>query len=185
VTLDVAYLCQPARGELVSGDTVVVRDHDGTAMVAVIDVLGHGAEAARVAEVASRFLATASLDGAAALIGSLHQALRGSRGAAAAICVIRERSFEACSVGNVEVRVLGTPMPVIATPGIVGQRFANLRTCTGALASGDRLVCFSDGISSRFALDTIRTLTPRDACAQVMATHRRAHDDATILVADV
>jgi negative regulator of sigma-B (phosphoserine phosphatase) len=81
--------------------------------------------------------------------------------------------------------VVGSRVPVISTPGIVGARVGILRESTGRLATGDRLVCWSDGISSRLELDTLRRMAPTDACAQIMSQHRRRHDDASVLVADV
>jgi negative regulator of sigma-B (phosphoserine phosphatase) len=76
-------------------------------------------------------------------------------------------------------------MGVLLTPGIVGQRLHRLREFDGLLATGDRLVCFSDGISAQVPLATSRALPPPQACAQIMERHRRSYDDATILVADV
>ncbi len=184
----IAYLSKPADGEIACGDAVVVRRDGDATMVAVIDVLGHGPEAGRVARLASRFLDTAPLatrTRARELVEGLHEALRGTRGAAVAICVLRGHQLDACGVGNVETRVLGSRVPVISTPGIVGARVGLLRESTGRLASGDRLVCWSDGISSRVELDALRRLAPSDACAHIMNQHRRRHDDASVLVADV
>lgn len=183
--LDIAHLTAPAHGEIACGDAAVVRAEDGVTMVAVVDVLGHGREAAKVADTAVRFLQGARIVRATELLLGLHDALRGTRGAAASICVVRGRQIEGCGVGNVEIRVLGTPMPILLTPGIVGQRLHRLREFAGGLAEGDRLICYSDGISSQVPLTELRALSPRDACAVVMQRHRRAHDDATVLIADV
>lgn len=181
----IAYLSRPADGEVACGDAVVVREDHGATMVAVIDVLGHGPEAGRVADMATRYLAGAPVTRARDLVQGLHEALRGTRGAAVAICVLRGHQLDACGVGNVETRVVGSRVPVISTPGIVGARVGLLRESTGKLATGDRLVCWSDGISTRVALDTVRHLSPADACAHIMSQHRRRHDDASVVVADV
>jgi negative regulator of sigma-B (phosphoserine phosphatase) len=115
----------------------------------------------------------------------LHTALHGTRGAAASICVIRDGRVDGCGVGNVEIRVFGTPVPAVLTPGIVGQRMHRLREFEGRMAAGDRLVFFTDGISSQVPLSEIREVPPRAACALVMQKHRRRHDDASILIADL
>jgi negative regulator of sigma-B (phosphoserine phosphatase) len=185
VAANVAFLCQPADGEIACGDAVVVRRDAEATLLAVVDVLGHGPEAGRVAAQAVKFLETAPLTRALALVQGLHDALRGTRGAAVALCVLRGFQLDACGVGNVETRVLGTKIPVISTPGIVGARIGILRESLGRLATGDRVVCWSDGITTRLELDAVRHLPPPDACARIMTQHRRRHDDASILVADV
>jgi len=186
VKLAIAHRTLPASGETRSGDAVVIRDHDGATLVAVIDVLGHGPTAAEVADQAVHHLEHAPLGRTAGrMTEDLHQALRGTRGAAAAICVMRGDRLSGCSVGNVEIRVLGSPVSVLSTPGILGQRIHRLREFEGRLAGGDRLICFSDGISSRTPFADLRRLGPGELCAVLMQQYRRAHDDATVVVADV
>lgn len=182
--MTIAYLTRPADGELSSGDAVVVREEPGVTVIAVVDVLGHGPAAAQIAGQAVKHLQAAPIAGAVALMQGLHDALRGTRGAAATICVLRGGELEVCGVGNVEVRVTGSNVPVVLTPGIVGARLGLLRAAHGRLHPGDRVVCWSDGISTRWSADAVRHLTPRDACVRIMADHRRAHDDATVLIAE-
>jgi len=186
VKLAVAYQARPAAGETACGDAVIVRhDDDGAVMVAMIDGLGHGREAAQVAHTAIAHLESAPLRRASELMASLHEALRGSRGAAASICVLRGDLLDGCGVGNVEMRVLGSPIGTVLTPGIIGHRMHRLRAFEGRLVIGDRLVCFSDGISSRVPLADLRRLPPAEACAAIVLHHRRPYDDASVLVADV
>jgi negative regulator of sigma-B (phosphoserine phosphatase) len=53
------------------------------------------------------------------------------------------------------------------------------------LVNDDRLIMFSDGVSSRFDGASVARMVPRDACRAIMDAHRRAHDDATVLVAQI
>jgi len=183
--LAIAHRSLPASGEIRSGDAVVIRHHGDMTLVAVIDVLGHGPTAAEVADQAVHHLEQSPLGTAIEVIEGLHGALRGTRGAAAAICVMRDDQLRGCSVGNVEVRVLGSPVAVLSTPGILGQRHHRLREFVGRLVTGDRLVCFSDGISSRTPFAELRGLRRDELCAVLMQQYRRSHDDATVVVADV
>ena len=48
---------RPCRGEIVSGDAVVVKETEGACFAAIVDVLGHGREAGDVAVVCERYLA--------------------------------------------------------------------------------------------------------------------------------
>lgn len=181
----IAFLCRPADGEVASGDAVVVRSVPGVTLLAVIDVLGHGHEAGKVAARATRYLERVDITRALALVTGLHDELRGTRGAAVTVCVLRGFELDACGVGNVEARVVGSRCPLVSTPGIVGGRVGTLRESVGRLARTDRLLCWSDGISTRVEPDSVRHLGPADACAQIMTLHRRRYDDASVVVADV
>ncbi|MFP2931326.1 phosphoserine phosphatase, partial [Pyxidicoccus sp. 3LG] len=147
---------------------------------------GHGPVAARVAADAARCLETQSLSGGVeSVVGALHAALRNGRGAAVMVGLFDGRTLQCGGVGNVELRTRGTRVPVIPTPGILGQSFRTLRTASTPLAQGDRLVLFSDGLSFRLDLETTRSLPPGEACALLMERYARDTDDATVLVADV
>ncbi len=185
MTFAISSSVVPARGEHVSGDCAVVREEAGVTLIAVIDVLGHGPEAAKVAELAATHLRQGPMGAAREAIASLHERLRGTRGAAASVCVVRDRTLTGCGVGNVEIRVLGTSVPTVLTPGILGHRVHRLREFAARLSDGDRLVFFTDGISSRVPLSDLRTLPPAEACRAIMHAHRRPHDDATVVVADL
>jgi phosphoserine phosphatase RsbX len=184
VRLAIAHHSRPAAGEVVCGDAVVVRHGDGATLLVMIDALGHGREAAVVARAAVGHLEGAPIRSAAELMTSLHEVLKGGRGAAASICVLRGGALDGCGVGNVEVRVLGSAVATVLTPGIIGHRMHKLRGFAGRLAVGDRLVCFTDGISGRVPLAELRKLSPDATCRAILLEHRRPYDDASVLVAD-
>lgn len=184
--LEVAYKTIPRTGEFDSGDAVVVRREDNVALLAVIDGLGHGRLASLAANAAVKFLGgwTIGEDLEGAMRG-VHDALRGTRGAAAAVCVLRERAFACCGVGNVEIRCLGVKLPILLSPGVLGARVQSFRVCRGELPVGARLVLFSDGISYRVPLDSLRNLEPEALCENLMRDYRKSEDDASVLVCDV
>jgi negative regulator of sigma-B (phosphoserine phosphatase) len=176
----------PKVGESVNGDAVVVRKDGARQLIAVVDALGHGPGAALAAGVAVEELNVVPLDkGVQAVIERVHIKLHGTRGAAAMVCVWDGERLEGCSVGNVEMRSRGTRVPVMLTPGILGARVRSYRIFDSRLAPSDRLVIFSDGISSHLSIDDMARLAPSEACRQIMERYRRNHDDATVLVADV
>jgi negative regulator of sigma-B (phosphoserine phosphatase) len=155
-------------------------------MYAVVDALGHGRHAAEVAAAAGRYLEGAPISrGALHLMEGLHERLRATRGAAAMICVVSGNKVEGCGVGNVEMRCEHSRVPIVLTPGIVGGRLRSPRAFAGEIRSADRLVIFTDGVSSRFSLRDVRDLSPAAACRAILERGRRTHDDATVLVADV
>ena len=177
----------PRNGEQECGDIAVVRAEAEATLIAVIDALGHGPHAAATAQIAAKHLGEASLDGGLLpLVEGLHVALRGSRGAAAMILLLApDGRLQGCGVGNVELRSVGSRVPAVLSPGVLGASISRLRTFEARVTSGDRLVIFSDGLSSRMELDRVRGLTPGEACDALMTHYRRTHDDSTVLVTDI
>jgi negative regulator of sigma-B (phosphoserine phosphatase) len=180
------HITVPKAGERVSGDIAIFRTVGAVSLFVVIDALGHGPAAAEVASAGAAHLAGASLDqNAVELMGGLHRALHGSRGAAAMVCRWGGGRIEGCGVGNVELAALRTKIPVVLTPGIVGGQIRTMRGFEGPAPVGTRFVVYSDGISSRMSNDEIGLLPRVDACRIVMEKHRRSHDDATVMIVDV
>lgn len=176
----------PKAGETKNGDAVLVRTVGDATLIALVDALGHGPAAADTAAVALDFLREQEdLGSVRALMDGLHRRMHGTRGAAVLICVIEGGHLVGCSVGNVEVRSLLDKLPAVLTPGIVGVRLRNLRIFEATLRAGERLVFFSDGLSSSLRALDANGRRGRDACDFLMVRHRRAHDDATVVVVDV
>lgn len=183
--LTVSHASRPKIGESVNGDAVVVRVGDGRSLLAVVDALGHGAAAAEVARKATEHLESVPLEAEVrTILTSLHEALRGTRGAAAMVCSISKGRLDGCGVGNVELRVTGGQVPVVLSPGVLGGTVRQFRVFQGKLQQRSRMVLFSDGISARFTLESLRKLAPREACDALVTDHGRAHDDATAMIAD-
>lgn len=184
--LAVAHQSRPKPGELENGDVALVRQVGEHTLMAVVDALGHGPVAAKVAADVVRCLEGAALNaGVEPLMDALQVALRNGRGAAIMVGLFDGRTLRCGGVGNVELRTRGTRVPVIPSPGIVGQPIRVLRTTSAVLAPGDRLVFFSDGLSSRLDLEHAQKLSPPQACALLMERYARPTDDATVMVADV
>jgi negative regulator of sigma-B (phosphoserine phosphatase) len=185
VILRACHRNRPRRGEIRSGDAALIRSANGTSLLALVDVLGHGDHAADVAEQATEFLQTAPVEESVrALLEGLHQTLRSSRGAAATLCLVRQRSFEAAGIGNVSLHVFGSPISVVPTPGILGLRLRDLRVTSGVLEARTRLVLHSDGVRATFAEAELRG-SPKEACFSILNGYARDDDDATVLIADV
>jgi negative regulator of sigma-B (phosphoserine phosphatase) len=188
-----AYRTTPKTGERENGDAVLVRRGPEAITLAVIDGLGHGRMAALASHAAveclNRLPLAVDLEEA---MRAVHEALRGTRGAAAAVCQLGATptsspgtvSFVCCGVGNVEIRCLGAKLPILLSPGVLGARVQSFRICRGELPSGARLVMFSDGISQRAPLDSLRQQDPDSLCDTLMREHRKPDDDASVLVCD-
>ena len=183
-----AHLSSPKPGEVYNGDAVLVRQDDERQqmMIAVIDGLGHGKDAAQAARAAVERLTLMSL-GTTVLdaMRAVHQELRGSRGAAATLVMIDGFRLESCAVGNVQLMCVNCDVPLVLSGGILGHQVAKFRVATCEIKAGSRLALLSDGISTRFRLEELRHLDPKAACELVMQRHRRREDDATVLVTDL
>lgn len=186
-----AYRTLPKVGEYANGDAVAIRREGDAITLAVIDGLGHGPQAAQASAAALECLAglpiTVDLEEA---MRELHAALRGSRGVAASVCQLVRgaepgpTSFTCCGVGNVEIRCLGARLPILLSPGVLGARVQSYRICRGELPAGARLVLFTDGISQRAPLESLRNLAPAPLCDTLIRHHRKPEDDASVLVCD-
>ena len=184
--LNVAYIVRRKPGEIACGDAVVIRQESPVEMLAVIDALGHGVHAARVAAMAEIFLSGIDLTlGAVAVLEGLHLHLRNTRGAAASVALFTEGAIEFCGVGNVEARCWGSRPPLMVIPGVLGHRVGTIRSFQGELNGGDRLVMFSDGLRARFDLRFHQDLDPDALCKKLLSEFGREHDDAAVVVADV
>lgn len=175
----------PKDGETACGDVAIVRIDGDRTLLAVIDALGHGTTAAAVASKAQAWLEKASIsDGIAPLVDGLHAELRGGRGACGLLCILADGWLEGCSVGNVDMRFSKARPPFVLTPGVFGQRIERARLFRTRPVPMERIVMFTDGISARFDLMRLESLSTTAACRAIFAEHRRPHDDATVLVAD-
>lgn len=183
-----AHLSSPKPGEIHNGDAVLVRHDEARqqTMLAVIDGLGHGKDAAAASHAAVERLTLMTL-GIPVLdaMRAVHEELRGSRGAAATICMIDGTRLEGCAVGNVQLMCVNCDVPLVLSGGILGHQVAKFRIATCEVKAGARLALLSDGISLRFRLEELKHLEPAAACDFVMGKHRRREDDATVLVADL
>lgn len=182
----VAYLTRPCERETVNGDAVVVREDEKRLVFCVIDALGHGRHAAEAARVAEEAMKAADLeDDVQQMLEKMHSALAGTRGVAALVCKVEGDRLEGCSVGNVEMRVQGSIVPIVLSPGVLGVRVRKYRVFRGDLLPESRIIAYSDGISPRFSARDLASLSAERACHHLLDVHGRAHDDASVLVADL
>ena len=118
VEWSVATRCR--RGEATSGDLAVVAILPEGALVAAIDGLGHGAEAARAARKAGEVVRESPSQDLVLLAERCHSALRDTRGAAISLAFISpvKSTMTWLGVGNVEGRVLSGDPSAEAVEGL-------------------------------------------------------------------
>lgn len=179
------------RGEADSGDEHVVTAFDGGVLVAVIDALGHGAEAAQAAEAAVRTLKQHAHESPVSLIRRCHEDLRGTRGAAISLASFdwQRRVMTWLGVGNVAGAIVhadpGTDrrtVSLLVRSGVVGDRLPELRASEVPLAAETTLVMATDGVHDHFTEALPATLEPQRLAERILDGYARHDDDATVLV---
>src|ERR1044071_6563648 len=102
--LDWAVASVAVEGEPESGDLHLVKTMSTGLLLAVVDGLGHGVEAAAVARRAVETLADSTSESIIVLIRQCHAALRESRGAVMSLATLNvmEDTMTWLAVGNVE-----------------------------------------------------------------------------------
>jgi anti-sigma regulatory factor (Ser/Thr protein kinase) len=179
----------PATGETESGDGWGIDVGPERARMLVVDGLGHGPNAAEASRAAlAVFNAHPSL-GCAELMETMHRSIAGTRGAAAAIAIVdlATGTLSFCGVGNISASLVGSASRSLASHnGTVGHMMRRVQTFSYSWTPGDLLVMHSDGIVSRWSLDSYPGLSIRHPAVVAAVLARdgvRGHDDRTVLVA--
>jgi phosphoserine phosphatase RsbX len=189
--LEIGVAERALRGELRSGDRAVFAAYEGGALVAAIDGLGHGHEAADAADKAARVLAAHPDEEPVPLLQACHAALARTRGAVMTLAWfdLVDNSMIWTGVGNVEGRLVhGRAGPTAPTEGaltkggVVGYNLPSIRVTGTDLEEGDVIVLATDGIDSGFA----RAITPgapaKAIAERILSLHGKPSDDALVVV---
>lgn len=179
----------PYPGETVSGDAWAVSGDGNRRLVMVADGLGHGPAAHQAAQAAVATFEARAGESPAALLESIHQALRATRGAAVALAEIdRARHLvRFAGLGNIAGTIIanGTTRSVVSHHGTVGHDVRRIQEFTYPWPANASLVLHSDGLTSRWTLDAypgLRERHPMLMAALLYRDFRRGRDDATVVV---
>jgi negative regulator of sigma-B (phosphoserine phosphatase) len=179
------------RGEPRSGDRAVLVAYDGGALVAAIDGLGHGVEAADAAAAAAAVLVEHPDEEPVRLLEACHRALARTRGAVMTLAWfdLIEESLSWTGVGNVEGRLVhagaGPRAPTegaLTKGGVVGYNLPAVRVTGTDLENGDVMVLATDGIDSGFARAMSAGGSAQDIADRILAAHGKDSDDALVVV---
>jgi len=188
--IEFGVAARPATGETLSGDDFIVELSDEIALVAVVDGLGHGPEAADATSRAVEYLREHAAQPLVPLVEGCHRALRKTRGVVLAIARLEEagRALSWVGVGNVEARVFrsgrewGKSDTLLMPGGVVGYQIPALRPRSLGLGRGDLLVMATDGIQSGYPNALKPTQNVQASADSVLADYGNESDDALVLV---
>jgi len=190
--IDAAFATLPLPGESESGDLCLIKRVGKGTLIAVVDGLGHGQEAASAAHAAVGALERYSREPLIDMVRRCHEALVGLRGVVLGIAYIDPQAATMAwlgvgNVGGVLLRAdLGNrPSRITLVPnaGFIGAEQAHPTTRSVPLALGDTVILYSDGIKDGFAESLVLSNTPQEIADFVITRHLKGNDDALVLVA--
>jgi anti-sigma regulatory factor (Ser/Thr protein kinase) len=178
------------RGESVCGDGWGLRARDGRCFFMVVDGLGHGTFAAEAAREAERVLADSHSTSVTSILRDFHDALKKTRGAAAAIAEISQEkgTVTYAGIGNISAAIIdGHGRRGIASHnGTLGHQMHKLQEFTVPWNSESILIMHSDGLGSKWDLSQypgLRSKHPTLIAATLYRDFLREKDDVTVMAA--
>ena len=172
------------------GDHYLVERFKDGALVAVVDGIGHGVEAAKVAKLTLTILKEQASLPVDELIQQCHAALRATRGVVVALASFntRTRTMTWTGVGNVEGKLFtraaaSAPTTLLSSMGTLGQGMVEVRPTEVPLKSGDTLILATDGVRSDFYLGLGLKKSPKQLADSILERSAHRTDDALVAVA--
>ncbi|MEW5958324.1 MAG: hypothetical protein AB1801_11400, partial [Chloroflexota bacterium] len=176
----------------VNGDAFVLKQWGQSALVGVIDGLGHGQFAQRAAHTARQYVESHYDQPLSSIFLGAGRACRATRGVVMALARFDwtvdplQITLTFASLGNIEARVFGKSesMNLIVRRGILGAQTVNPVVTGHRWEPGYMLVLHSDGVSSRWHwTDFALAQSPAQTVAQQLLRRlANDQDDATVAV---
>lgn len=192
VEYGVAKFVLPGQSE--SGDRHLVCCGQDEILIAAIDGIGHGKEAADAAETATAILKGGVGAPIISLVQGCHDKLRSTRGIVLSLASIDpvHGMMTWLGVGNVQGVLMrpgcknGTVQEtLLLRGGVVGSQLPPLQAAVLPIARGDTVFFATDGIQGDFG-ETLSALeNPQRAADRILQQWRTGTDDALILVSRV
>jgi phosphoserine phosphatase RsbX len=178
-------------GETVSGDMYLIRPFLNGVLVAAIDGIGHGPEAAASAQVAVSLIEKNPNQSLVSLVKSCHEALKNMRGVVMSLASFNkvENTMTWLGVGNVEGRLIRSSSQIGVTHdslllrgGIVGNNLPSLIAIEVPITPGDTLIFASDGIRNDFAENLNINAHPQELVRDIITRSAKHTDDCLVVV---
>jgi anti-sigma regulatory factor (Ser/Thr protein kinase) len=187
--MQLAGLVVPIVGETACGDNMAWHLDSDRCIMLVADGLGHGPQAAEASDEAVRIFRAHCDETPASIISRVHDALRKTRGAAAAIAEIRPQSGTLiyAGVGNISGSILSNTLSrsLVSHNGTLGHVMARVQEFKVEWPRDGILVMHSDGLLSRWEFSKypgILARQPALIAGVLLRDFRRDRDDSSVLV---
>lgn len=186
----VARLALPGQKE--SGDQHVVSCNKSGVLLAAVDGIGHGQEAANAAKAATSILKAGVSEPVISLVGQCHEKLRSTRGVVMSLASIdiSHGLMTWLGIGNVRgvlMRADGKHGNGLETlllrGGVVGAQLPALQATVLPISRGDTVYFVTDGVRGEFADNLTARENPQRAADRILDQFQNGNDDALVLVA--
>ena len=180
------------QGQKEAGDQHVIVETSRGLLLAAIDGLGHGEEAALASKIAAAVMKEFRQDSVISLVQKCHERLHGTRGVVLSLASIdmEENTVTWLGIGNVSGLLLhrdsyGTLIreELILRGGVLGDRLPNLFAGILPLSRGDIIILTTDGIRDGFAENLPLRESAQEIAEFILSRFARNSDDALALVA--
>ena len=183
---------QVREGEALSGDHYLICRVLDRVLVAVVDGIGHGPEAAHASRRAVEILEANAGESLVSLFTLCHQELRDTRGMVMSLASFdgHGESLTWLGVGNVQGRLLRADMTLVhreeellTYSGVVGHEMpAVLVFSVLPVFKGDVLILATDGISHDFTKSVHLGRSAYQIANDILTKHSTGVDDALVIV---
>lgn len=177
-------------GERESGDQHLVCCNESGMLIAAIDGIGHGTEAATAAKAAAAVLRNGVGEPIIPLVAACHEKLRSTRGVVLSLASVdvKHGLMTWLGVGNVQGVLLradknaNSQETLLLRGGVVGDHLPQLQAAVLPVARGDLLIFATDGVRADFVRTLSALENPQRAAERVMKNFCSQSDDALVLV---
>lgn len=179
------------RGQGESGDRHLVCCNQTGVLIAAIDGIGHGEEAANAAKAAASILKAGADEPIIFLVEHCHEKLRTTRGVVLSLASIdiSHGLMTWLAVGNVQGVLMrvdskkgNAQETLLLRGGVVGSQLPPLQATVLPIARGDTVYFVTDGIRSDFAQSLTTLENPQRAARRILEQFQNGNDDALVLV---
>jgi anti-sigma regulatory factor (Ser/Thr protein kinase) len=178
----------PYPGETECGDDWCFAETRAGPTLLLADGSGHGAAAAAAAAAAIASFREHAQEDCVRIVERLHDALAATRGAAVAVARIDMESelVRLVGVGNISAVRLGptSQRHMVSHNGTAGHTAPRIRELTYPYTPGDTVLLHSDGIGTRWTMESYPGLAVRHPgliAGVLLRDHRRGRDDASVV----
>lgn len=189
--IEIGQAQAPRAGEQESGDRCVYWQAEQRALVAVIDGVGHGHEAAEAAAVAAEVLEQNRDEPLGTQLKLCHEKLVATRGAAITLTLFdgSDGTLRWVGAGNVAAMLMHTEpsgrtrrRELLVRGGVAGVTLPSTEVSSTTLARGDLVVLATDGLRPAFVEGVDRLARPQPLAERLLAEYGTRSDDALVVV---
>ena len=189
VEYGVAKYVLPGQGE--SGDHHLVCCNQSGVLIAVIDGIGHGEEAANASKTAGTLLKSFADEPIISLVERCHEKLRGTRGIVLSLAFNEPEHglMTWLGVGNVQGVLMrryaksgNGKESLLLRGGVVGSQLPALQATVLQIERGDTLFFATDGVRNDFSESLSAKENPQRAADRILDQYRSGNDDALVLI---